>query len=149
MLLSALQSITKSWKGTSNHSESAKEVFATEYPFPVVSFIRIGKITQSKSSLINKIMSEAIGGHNFFFHKNIKGGDVKRKVVDGLVELSWFLPGGSENQTLQSEICFANLRGEAAEFKKQLDVLLTISSVLCILLPSENHKGTFESNITK
>ena len=63
-------------------------------------------------------------------------------MVDGLVELSWFLPGGSENQTLQSEICFANLRGEAAKFKKQLDVLLTISSVLCILLPSEKPNKT-------
>ena len=79
MLLSALQSITKSWKGTSNHSESAKEVFATEYPFPVVSFVRIGKITQSKSSLINKIMSEAIGEHNFFFTKTSKEETLKEK----------------------------------------------------------------------
>ena len=137
ILLSALESITKSWKGASNDNESAQEVFATEYPFPVVSFIRIGKITMSKSSLINKIMSDANGDHDFFFHKNIQGGDVKRKVVDGLVELSWYLPGGSEKQTLQNEICFANLRGEAKLFKKQLDVLLKISSVLCILLPSE------------
>ena len=137
ILLSALESITKSWKGASNDNESAQEVFATEYPFPVVSFIRIGKITMSKSSMINKIMSDANGDHNFFFHKNIQGGDVKRKVVDGLVELSWYLPGGSEKQTLQNEICFANLRGDTRKFKKQLDVLLKISSVLCILLPSE------------
>ena len=62
---------------------------------------------------------------------------MKRKVVDGLVELSWFLPGGSEKQTLQSEICFANLRGDAKTFTKQLNVLSKVSSVLCILLPSE------------
>ena len=138
ILLSALESITKSWKGASNSShESAQEVFATEYPFPVVSFIRIGKITMSKSSLMNKIMSDANGDHDFFFHKNIQGGNVKRKVVDGLVELSWYLPGGSEKQTLENEICFANLRGDARKFKKQLNLLLKISSVLCILLPSE------------
>ena len=137
MLLSALESITKSWKGASNNNESAQEVFATEYPFPVVSFIRIGENAISKSWLINKVMSDANSYHDFFFHKNIKGGNVKRKVVDGLVELSWFLPGGSEKQTLQSEICFANLRGDAKTFTKQLNVLSKVSSVLCILLPSE------------
>ena len=137
MMLSALENITKSWKGASCNNESAQEVFATEYPFPVVSFIRVGKNNISKSLLMNKIMSDDIGDHNYFFHKNIKGGDVKRKVVDGLVELSWYLPGGSEGQTLRKEICFSNLRGDARNFTKQLGLLLKISSVLCILLPSE------------
>ena len=137
MLLSALENITKSWRGASNNHETAQEVFATEYPFPVVSFIRIGKSTMSKSSLMNKIMSDANGNHDFFFHRNIQGGDVRRKVVDGLVELSWYLPGGGAKQTLRKEICFANLRGDAKRFKKQIDVLLNISSVVCILLSSE------------
>ena len=137
MLLSALEGITKSWRSGYDNNESAQEVFATEYPFPVVSFIRVGTSTLSKSSLMNKIMSDANGEHTFFFHKNIQGGDIRRKVTDGLVELSWYLPGGSGKQTLQKEICFANLRGDAKRFKKQLDVLFKISSVLCILLSSE------------
>ena len=149
MLLSALQNVIKSWKSTSNDSKISNEVFATEYPFPIVSFIRIGKNTHSKSSLINKIMSDGIGEHNFFFHKNMKGGDVKRKIADGLVELSWFLPGERENQTLRSEICFANLRGDATQFRKQLDVLSKISSVLCILLPSENPSVTTKAILTE
>ena len=137
MLLSALENITKSWKGTSSNSESANEVFATAHPFPVASFFRIGKNKMSKSLLINKIMSDQNDDHDIFFHKDIKGGHVKRKVADGLVEISWFLPGESANQTLKNEICFANLRGDAGQFKKQLDLLLNISSVLCILLPSK------------
>ena len=149
MLLSALQNVIKSWKSTSNDSKISNEVFATEYPFPIVSFIRIGKNTHSKSSLINKIMSDGIGEHNFFFHKNMKGGDVKGNVADGLVELSWFLPGERENQTLRSEIYFANLRGDATEFRKQLDVLSKISSVLCILLPSENPSVTTKAILTE
>ena len=130
VLLSALESITKIWRGT-------QEVFATEHPFPVVSFIRIGKSTISKSSLINKIMTDDIGDHDFFFHKGMKSGDAERKIVDGLVELAWYLPGGSEEQTLKTEICFANLRGDAKNFKKQVKFLSKISSVFCILLPSE------------
>ena len=82
-------------------------------------------------------MSDANSDHDFFFHKNIKGADVKRKVVNGLVELSWFLPGGGEKQILQSQICFTNLRGDASEFKRQRDVVTKISSVLCIFIPSK------------
>ncbi|XP_028414178.1 interferon-induced very large GTPase 1-like [Dendronephthya gigantea] len=133
ILLSALENITKCWKdGT-----CTKQVFATEHPFPVVSFIRIGKVTISKSMLINKIMSDGDSYHDYFFHRNMQGGDIERKQIDGLVELSWFLPGRSENQTLKQEICLANLRGDARRFKKQLDVLLTLSSALCILLASD------------
>ncbi|CAB4008032.1 interferon-induced very large GTPase 1-like, partial [Paramuricea clavata] len=137
ILLSALKGITKTWKGACNNNESVKQVFATEYPFPVVSFIRIGKSAMSKSSLMNKIMSDASGGHNFFFCKSMEGGNVERKVVDGLVELTWYLPGGSKKQAFLNEICFANLRGDARYFKKQLDLLLDISSVVCLLLPLE------------
>ncbi|XP_046850913.1 interferon-induced very large GTPase 1-like isoform X2 [Xenia sp. Carnegie-2017] len=136
ILLSALETITKSWKGASSDN-TAKEVYATEHPFPVVSFIRVGNVTMSKSSLMNKIISDGNGDHEFFFHKNIKGGDVKRKVVDGLVELVWYLPGGCDKNALKNEICFANLRGDAQNFKKQVNILRQISNVLCILLPSE------------
>ena len=94
-------------------------------------------------------MCDKIGYHDFFFHKNMQGGDVKRKVVEGLVELSWYLPGGNEKQILQSEICFANLRGDASRFKKQLNVLLRISSIICILLPSECPDQTMQSTILK
>ena len=34
-------------------------------------------------------------------------------------------------------ICFANLRGNAQNFKKQVNILREISNILCILLPSE------------
>ncbi|XP_046850911.1 interferon-induced very large GTPase 1-like isoform X2 [Xenia sp. Carnegie-2017] len=136
ILLSALETITKSWKGSSSDN-TAKEVYATEHPFPIVSFIRVGNVTMSKSSLMNKIISDGNGDHEFFFHKNIKGGDVKRKVVDGLVELVWYLPGGCDKNALKNEICFANLRGDAQNFKKQVNILKNLSNVLCILLPSE------------
>ena len=79
MLLSALESVTKSWKGASNNNESAQEVFATEYLFPVVSFIRTGKNTMSKSFLINKVMSDANSDHNFFSTKTSKVGTWKEK----------------------------------------------------------------------
>ncbi|XP_046849931.1 interferon-induced very large GTPase 1-like [Xenia sp. Carnegie-2017] len=136
ILLSALGKITKSWRGASIN-DSAKEVYATEHPFPIVSFIRLGNVTMSKSSLMNKIISDGNVDHEFFFHKNMEGGDFVRGVVDGLVELVWYLPGGCGKNTLKNEICFANLRGDAQNFKKQVNILCEISNILCILLPSE------------
>lgn len=139
MLLWALEGIKKSWKATSNNGQEtiAQHVFVLEHPFPVVSFIRIGTNTFSKSALLNKVISDVNGYHDFFFHKDCKGGGVKRKVVDGLVELCWYLPGERKHQAFQKEICFANLRGDAVNFKKQFAVLTKISSAVFLLLPSE------------
>ncbi|XP_028403164.1 interferon-induced very large GTPase 1-like [Dendronephthya gigantea] len=139
ILLSALKGITKTWKDSNQKNENA---FATEYPFPVVSFLRIGQ-TMSKSSLMNKVMSDAIGYHDYFFQRGMKGGHYKRKTVDGLVELSWFLPAAKKiEQTLKNEICFANLRGDVRYFKKQFNILLKFSYVLCLLLPSGDPEMT-------
>ena len=139
MLLWALEGIKKSWKAMSNKGQEtiAQHVFVLEHPFPVVSFVRIGTNTFSKSALLNRIISDVNRYHDFFFHKDCKGGSVKRKIVDGLVELCWYLPGERKHQAFQNEICFANLRGDAKSFKKQLAVLTKISSAIFLLLPSE------------
>ena len=139
MLLWALEGIKKSWKATSNNYQEtiAQHVFVLEHPFPVVSFIRIGTKTSSKSALLNRIISDVNGYHDFFFHKDCKGGGVARKIVGGLVELCWYLPGERKHQAFQNEICFANLRGDAVNFKKQLRFLTKISSAIFLLLPSE------------
>ena len=81
-------------------------------------------------------MSDKSKDHKFFFPKDMKGGNIERKVVDGLVKLSWYLPSGNREQILQQEICWRNFRGDARKFKIQLNILLKISSVVCIILPS-------------
>ena len=139
MLIWALAGIKKSWKSANNKSEQpkAQHVFVLEHPFPIVSFVRIGKNGFSKSVLLNKMISDVNGYHDFFFHRDCKGGGVERKIVDGLVELCWYLPGERKNQAFQNEICFANLRGDVRSFKKQLNVITKISSVIFLMLSSE------------
>ena len=139
MLLWALGGIKKSWKAKGNNDEKtiSQHVFVLEHPFPVVSFIRIGTNTFSKSALLNKVISDVNGYHDFFFHKDCKGGGGKRKIIDGLVELCWYLPGETKHRAFQKEICFANLRGDGRNFMKQFDVLAKISSVIFLFLPSE------------
>ena len=139
MLLWALGGIKKSWKAKNKNDQKtmSQHVFVLEHPFPIVSFIRMGTNTFSKSALLNKVISDVNGYHDFFFHKDCKGGGSKRKIVDGLVELSWYLPGETKHRAFQKEICFANLRGDGRDFMKQLDVLTKISSVIFLFLPSE------------
>jgi hypothetical protein len=139
MLRWALEGIKKSWKaaGVNNEHIRAQHVFVLEHPFPIVSFIRVGTNAFSKSVLLNKIMSDVNGYHDFFFHRDCKGGGVERKIVDGLVELCWYLPGERTCQAFQKEICFANLRGDARSYRKQLRVLTKVSSVVFLLLPSD------------
>ena len=151
MLLWALEGIKKSWKTrTDNNQQSrAQHVFVLQHPFPIVSFIRIGKNGISKSVLLNKIVSDVNGYHDFFFHKDCKGGGIERKIIDGLVELCWYLPGERKNQAFQKEICFANLRGDARSFSKQLSILTKISDVIFLLLPTENPKQTAKTILMK
>ena len=78
-----------------------------------------------------------VGTMIFFFHMVCKGGGWKRKLVDGLVELSWYLPGGNKGQAFEHEICFANLRGDARMFEKQNAILTEISSVILMLIGPE------------
>ena len=138
MLLWALEGIKKSWKiKDDNGTFKDHQVFVTEHPFPVVSFIRIGENELSKSNLLNKIIVDVNGYHDIFFHKDCRGGGVERKIVNGLVELCWYLPGGRKKQAFEQEICFANLRGDARSFRKQFKVLSKISSAMFLMLPSE------------
>lgn len=140
MLLWALECIKKSWKVTNDEtgSFSDHQAFITRHPFPIVSFVRVGENDISKSRLLNEVMSDINGYHDFFFHRQCEGGGVTRKIVDGLVELCWYLPGGKEKQAFNREICFANLRGDAKIFRKQFALLSKISSVILVLVPSES-----------
>lgn len=140
MLLLALEGIKKSWKEVNPETGllQDRQAFVTRHPFPIVSFVRVGENEISKSRLLNEVMSDINGYHNFFFHKHCEGGGVTRKIVDGLVELCWYLPGGKEKQSFNREICFANLRGDVVRFRKQFDLLSKISSVIVMLVPSRS-----------
>ena len=140
MLLWALEGIKKTWKeaNVETGSFSDRQAFVTRHPFPIVSFVRVGENEISKTRLLNEVMSDINGYHDFFFHKHCEGGGVKRKIVDGLVELCWYVPGGKEKQAFQCEVCFANLRGNAQNFQKQFTLLSRISSVILMLVPFES-----------
>ena len=117
----AMQSIVKQWH-TSNGT--SKEGHLVSYPSPLVSFLRIGKFKVSKSHIMNYVISES--EHNTFFQYNCVGGSAKHLLVNGLVEVCWYLPS-KRDMIFSDLVSFTNLHGDAPEHPKQVKFLSKVS----------------------
>ncbi|XP_071754160.2 up-regulator of cell proliferation-like [Centroberyx gerrardi] len=100
---------------------------------PLVSFARLGKSNLSKSQILNKLLSNPQQYHNTFCHRNMECGDVPRRISEGLVEISWYLPCGNRNtDTFTDPVAVANLRGDIRVFDKQFSFLCQTSAAVYI-----------------
>ncbi|XP_054866166.1 up-regulator of cell proliferation-like isoform X3 [Amphiprion ocellaris] len=100
---------------------------------PLVSFVRLGKRFLSKSQMLNKLLSNSQHSHDTFYHCNMVCGDVPRRISDGLVEMSWYLPCGDRNVDKFTEpLAVANLRGDIKAFDKQFSFLCQTSAAVYI-----------------
>ncbi|XP_007544446.2 up-regulator of cell proliferation-like [Poecilia formosa] len=101
---------------------------------PLVSFVRLGKHFLSKSQMLNKLLSNTEQYHDIFYHSALECGDVPRRISEGLVEFSWYLPCGNRSVDKFSEpMAVANLRGDIRSFDKQFTFLCQSSAVVYIL----------------
>ncbi|XP_052406202.1 interferon-induced very large GTPase 1-like [Carassius gibelio] len=125
--------IHKSWKmrNTSNQIISQTQLIYRAQT-PMVFFFRFGSVSSSKSQLMNCLINEK---HNTFFHRNCPGSSRTRVLMDGVVEISWFCPSGSDHDNFTECVAFCNLHGDAGEHEKQLQILTHMSSVNVVLLP--------------
>ena len=101
------------------------------YEAPIVSFLRIGHHSKSKSHLLNTVINTT--EYATFFHWNCEGGRAKRILVNGLVEVSWYLPSNNDN-LFPDAISFANLHGDASEHSKQVQFLSEVSRMHFVFL---------------
>lgn len=102
---------------------------ADNCPCQIISFIRFGRPTISKSKLINEILTDQY--HNTFFNKDCPLGTTKRTLSEGMIESAWYLP--SSKSTLFKNVCmFLNLRGDGENLAEQVKVVSKISSVVVI-----------------
>lgn len=112
---------------------------------PLVSFVRLGKTTLSKSQMLNKLLSNTPQCHDTFFHRNMVCGDVPRRISDGLVEISWYLPCGNRNIDKFTEpLAVANLRGDLRAFDEQVSFLCQTSAAVYIFC-DESEADYFKS----
>ena len=135
LLLWAMRSIVKAWY--SKHGPREGRII--ECKAPILSFMRYGEISNiSKSELINSIMFN--DNNNTFCNWNLVKGEPLRIAVDGLVDMSWYLPSDNqENNLFPCAVSIANLHGDCSVFTTQCNFLANCSFINVVLVNSLDH----------
>ncbi|XP_064267500.1 interferon-induced very large GTPase 1-like [Passer domesticus] len=141
--LYALSQIQRSWKEVEKSEKQAQtKSYSNKLIFqaqtPIVSFIRIGSsASSSKSQLLNALLSKR--KHDTFFHRHCRGSTRDRLLMEGLVEIAWYCPRGSPDDTFECCVAFCNLHGDARDHGAQLQFLQEISAVNVALVSDWEH----------
>ncbi|KAL0146869.1 hypothetical protein M9458_057808 [Cirrhinus mrigala] len=139
--------INKSWKIRNTNNEiisQTQPIYKTQTP--MVFFFRFGSVSSSKSQLMNSLINEK---HNTFFHRNCPDSSRTRVLMDGVVEIAWFCPSGTNTDKFTECVVFCNLHGDAGDHEKQLQILTEMSSVNVVLLPQLDRNDRHDRKDTK
>ncbi|KAJ8366964.1 hypothetical protein AAFF_G00336330 [Aldrovandia affinis] len=104
-------------------------------PVPIVSFVRLGKSSNSKSQILSNIINKR--KHPVFFNRHCHGSMRHCLLMDGVVEIVWYCGGSNDRDVFDDCVAFVNLHGDASNHPAQLRFLQEVSSVT-VLLHSEN-----------
>ncbi|KAM6988083.1 interferon-induced very large GTPase 1 [Tautogolabrus adspersus] len=95
---------------------------------PVISCVKLGRCGVSKSQVLNNV----IGGETFL-HRGMDGGQLPRRLSNGLVEMGWYLPTGDlAKDIFPVPVVISNLRGDASTHEKHLSFLCQSSSAVVV-----------------
>ena len=135
LLLWALRSIFCQWTSTIEKKQQTHSIVT--YPMPIVSILRFGKqkLGLSKSMILNEVISD--DHHKRFFHRDCPGGRCTSVLVDGLVDMSWYLPSGESSDIFHNPVTFLNLHGDARNHPYQTKFLAQKSSACILLLEND------------
>ncbi|XP_034004706.1 interferon-induced very large GTPase 1-like isoform X2 [Trematomus bernacchii] len=151
LMLWAMRDIVKKYRPRSLlESKGFIEERIVVSKLPMISFVRLGECSLSKSEILNKLLSNSQQYHDTFVHRNMEGGDSPRKISNGLVEMTWYLPCGNKNMDVFSEpVAVANLHGDIASSQTQFSFLCQTSAAVfvffdaldseCELLTNQQH----------
>lgn len=126
-------------------NERSFQHIAVDCPCQIVSFIRLGRRTISKSKLVNEILTDE--HNNTFFNKDCNLGTTKRLVSTEMIEVAWCLPS---SESILGKICmFLNLRGDGEIYANQVTLLSKISSVVVIIMETKHFNNTHYKQLLK
>ena len=103
---------------------------------PMVTFVRFGQFKKHKSKILNQILSPQGQHHSFFWHDELRDGSVRPKLIDGLVELAWYLPRKDSSDIFDQQVSFLNVRGDCVNRQKIFALLCHYSTVTCVFTDS-------------
>lgn len=100
---------------------------------PLVSFVRLGCCSVSKSQVLNHMLRGVTSSCQTFLHRGMEGGQLPKRLSGGLVEIGWHLPtGDSTKDVFPVPLVFSNLRGDASAHEKCLTFLCKASSAIVV-----------------
>ncbi|VDI11386.1 Hypothetical predicted protein [Mytilus galloprovincialis] len=127
----------------SNADPGSFQDIDVDCPCQIVSFIRFGRPTISKSKTINEVLSDQY--HDTFLNKDSPLGTTKRVLSEGMIEVAWYIP--SSKDSVLSKVCmFLNLRGDGEHFEEQVKLLSSISSVVVLTMEIRSADNTYCQN---
>ena len=116
------------------YSKAEGEIFecrAVSEKLNIITFIRIGSISQSKSIILNKLIDST---NNTFYNKECPSRQAKRVLANGSVEGVWHLP--TPEDPFDPRLLL-NLRGDALNNKHMCQVLADISNLVVVMVRIE------------
>uniref|UniRef100_A0A480IZP3 Caspase recruitment domain-containing protein 6 n=2 Tax=Sus scrofa TaxID=9823 RepID=A0A480IZP3_PIG len=146
LMLGAMKDIMKeqSTQPSGGPTEGTEKLL-TLMKMPVISFVRLGYCSFSKSRILNTLLSPAhLKSHKVFLHQDLPVLVLPRQISDGLVEITWCFPdsdGLKENSSFfQKPVAVANLRGDLKSFWTQFGFLMEVSSAVFFFTDSLGEK---------
>ncbi|CAH2308093.1 up-regulator of cell proliferation-like [Pelobates cultripes] len=135
-MLWTMRDIVKRWKPHSLvDGKGFSEDSLVNIAMPTFSFVKLGKCTLSKSKFINHVLNPDHSFFRTFINQDMDGGNIPRNFSDGLVEISWVLPGStSSSKPFPEPFAVTNLHGDLECHIKQFTFLTQISSVIFIFI---------------
>nr|XP_020770571.1 caspase recruitment domain-containing protein 6 isoform X1 [Odocoileus virginianus texanus]XP_020770572.1 caspase recruitment domain-containing protein 6 isoform X1 [Odocoileus virginianus texanus]XP_020770573.1 caspase recruitment domain-containing protein 6 isoform X1 [Odocoileus virginianus texanus] len=136
LMLGAMKAIVKEQSTQSSGGPTGDtEKLLTLMKMPVISFVRLGYCSFSKSRILNALLSPThLKSHKIFLHQDLPVQVLPRQISDGLVEITWSFPDSSslsENPSFpQKPVAVANLRGDLESFWTQFGFLMEVSSAV-------------------
>ncbi|XP_061566213.1 interferon-induced very large GTPase 1-like [Cololabis saira] len=153
LMLWAMRDIVKKYRPPAlSQSKGFIEERIVDSQVPMISFVRLGNCSLSKSEILNKLLSNSQQYHNTFVHHNMEGGDSPKRISNGLTEITWYLPCGNTDIDLFNQpVAVANLHGDIASFETQYSFLCQTSAAVfvffdhleseCKILTNQNNKA--------
>uniref|UniRef100_A0A8C5DDQ1 Si:dkey-85k7.12 n=1 Tax=Gouania willdenowi TaxID=441366 RepID=A0A8C5DDQ1_GOUWI len=136
LMLWAMRDIVKQYRPEAlSESKGFTEERIVLSNLPMISFVRLGECSMSKSETLNKLLSNSQQYHDIFVHRNMECGNSPRRISNGLTEITWYLPCGNKNIDIFSQpVAVANLRGDTESFEKQFAFLCQASAAVFVFL---------------
>ncbi|KAM4603906.1 up-regulator of cell proliferation-like [Polymixia lowei] len=133
LMLWALRAIVKEYRPHSMNENEFIETSIVLADIPMVSFVRLGENSLSKSNILNQVFSNPQQQTKQCVHREMEWGNMPRRISSGLVEVSWYLPKGNKKiDVFEEPLAVANLRGDIRDFETQFTFLCQTSTAVFV-----------------